>query len=153
VKRGVVRERATCYERWKVSEILWDLSGLFNILPLLLYIISSGLHYACKGIRREHRHKLVVRRTRVVTTHGIAAFQGKIFGGRTHIPRTPWNHKYNRLQNTFPMPLDPMHDDRHIRGQLKLRGIAIRSTVSMLFLLSAGRLHPPYRLLPALEFS
>jgi hypothetical protein len=46
VSNGVLRrERATCYERWKVSEVLWDLSGLFNVLPMLLYIIITRLHY------------------------------------------------------------------------------------------------------------
>jgi hypothetical protein len=39
-----------------------------------------------------------------------AAFQGKISGDRTHRPRPPWNHISKRLQNTFPIPLDPTRD-------------------------------------------
>jgi hypothetical protein len=58
-------------------------------------------------------------RTRVVTLYGIAGFQGKIAGDRTHRPRPPWNHNSKRLQNTFLIPLDPMRDDRLIRRRLR----------------------------------
>jgi hypothetical protein len=112
-------EGFTYYECRKDLEVLWDISGSCNIIPLLLDLLISQLHYACKRVRREHRHKLVVSRTRVVTTFGIAAFQGKIARDRTHRPRPPLNHTSKRLQNTSPIPLDPMRNDILIKRRLR----------------------------------
>jgi hypothetical protein len=36
------------------------------------------------------------------------------------------------------MPVDPLHDDRPIRRQLRYSGTALRSAVSLLFLLSTN---------------
>jgi hypothetical protein len=119
VNEGFSMGGITCCQSRKEFEVLWDLSGSCNMLPLLLGLLRSQIHYAYKRVGREKRRKLVVSRTRVVSKCGIATFQGKIAGNRTHRPRPPWNHDSKRLQNNFPIPVNTMRDDRLIRTRLR----------------------------------
>jgi hypothetical protein len=65
-----------------------------------LEVIVSNVH---KGVRREHRHRIVVRHTRNFKSYGIAAFKGKIDGDTSHL---------QGLHNSFAMPFDLIDDDR-----------------------------------------